>query len=115
MPWVEKSECAGCGVCVKECPVDAIEMVEEIAEINMDECIRCGICHEVCPQDAVKHDSERIPQEVEANLEKVKGYIQHFTDKEKKQACLKRSMNFFKFQKTVAEQTLEKLGKMQKA
>ena len=97
MPWVDKDECIGCGTCVEECPVDAIALVEEIAEINMDKCIRCGTCHEVCPQDAVKHDSERIPQEVETNVEKVKGYMQHFTNQEEKQACLKRSMDFFKF------------------
>jgi len=113
MPWVEKSECVGCGVCVQECPVDAIELVEEIAQIDMDKCIRCGICHDVCPQNAVKHDRERIPQEVENNVGKVKGYMKHFTDEEKKQACLKRSMNFFKFSIAVAEQTLEKLNKIQ--
>ena len=56
MPWIDRNECVGCGVCVEECSVDAISLVDEIAEINMDECIRCGRCHGVCPQEAVKHD-----------------------------------------------------------
>ena len=114
MPWVDRNECVGCGVCVEECPVDAISLVDEKAEINMDECIRCGNCHEVCPQEAVKHDSERIPQEVEVNVEKVKGYMRHFHNETERQACLKRSMNFFKFQKTVAEKTLEQLERLKK-
>lgn len=115
MPWVDKSECTGCGTCVEECPVDAIAIVEDVAEINMDECIRCGTCHGVCPEDAVKHDSERIPQDVEENVEKVKGYMGHFDDEKEKQGCLKRSMNFFRKEKKVAERTLEELEKMQKS
>ena len=114
MPWVDKEKCTGCGTCVEECPVGAIAWKEEKAKINMDECIRCGACHDICPEEAVRHDSERIPQEVEANVEKVKGYMGHFDNEKEKQACLKRSMNFFKFTRTVAERTLEKLEKMQK-
>ena len=114
MPWIDRNECVGCRVCVEECPVDAISLVDEVAEINMDECIRCGRCHGVCPQEAVKHDSERIPQEVQKNVEKVKGYMGHFDDETEKQSCLKRSTNFFKFQKTVAEKTLQQLEGMKK-
>jgi ferredoxin len=114
MPWVDKNECTGCGTCVEECPVNAIAMKNEKAEIDMDQCIRCGICHKVCPEHAVKHDSEKIPQEVEVNVEKVKEYMEHFKNEEEKQACLKRSMNFFKKERTVAERTLEELEKMRK-
>ena len=51
---------------------------------------------------------------MEANVEKVKGYMGHFDNEKEKQLCLKRSMSFFKFTRTVAERTLEELGKMQK-
>ncbi len=115
MPWIDKDKCTGCGICVEECMVDAITMENEKAEINIDECIRCGKCHEVCPEQAVRHDRERIPQEIEANVEKVKGYMKHFSNEKEKQACLKRSANFFKFEKTVDEKTLEELEKMRKA
>ena len=109
MPWVDEEKCVACGVCVEECPVDAIEIEDETARIDMDECIKCGKCHEVCPEKAVRHDSERIPREVESNLEKAKRNINHFSDEEEKQACLKRNMNYFKFIKTVAEKTLREL------
>jgi len=114
MPWVDRDECVGCGVCVEECPVDAIELVDEIAEIDMETCIRCGTCHDACPQDAVKHDKERIPLEISANVDKVKGYMDRFDGDEDRQACLKRSMNFFNFSRTVAEKTLEELDKLKK-
>jgi len=66
MPWVNEEMCVGCGVCVEECPVGAISMSKESATINDEECIRCGRCHDVCPEGAVRHDSERIPQEIQA-------------------------------------------------
>ena len=33
MPWVAKDMCIGCGICVEECPVDAIVMEDDVAEI----------------------------------------------------------------------------------
>ena len=114
MPWVDEEKCVACGICVEVCPVNAIAMEDEAARIDMDDCIKCGKCHEVCPEHAVKHDRERIPQEVEASVEKVKGYMKHFTNEQEKQACLKRSMNFFKFEIAVAEHALEELEKIRK-
>jgi len=75
MPWIDKNKCVGCGICVEECPVDAILMENEVAEINMNDCIRCGKCHDVCPEEAVRHDSEKIPDEVKANVEKTKNFM----------------------------------------
>lgn len=112
MPWVKKDDCIGCGICVEECPADAISLISALAEINMDDCIRCGICHEICPQNAVRHDKERIPQEIEANVEKVKEYLKHYDNEKDSQKCLKRSMNHFKFMKTISEKTLERLEKL---
>lgn len=112
MPWVDKDECVGCGVCIEDCPVGAISMEDEKAEIDEDECIRCGSCHEVCPEGAVKHDSKRIPQEVEVNVEKVKGAMKHFDNEKERQACLTRWANFFKKEKTVADNTLEQIERL---
>lgn len=45
--------CIGCGKCVKECPVDAIELNNFLAKIDYDKCINCGKCIKVCPTNAI--------------------------------------------------------------
>jgi ferredoxin len=62
---------------------NAISMKEEKAEINMKKRIRCGKCHDVCPQKTVRHDSEKIPFEVEENIKKTKELLKNFDSKEK--------------------------------
>jgi len=89
MPWIDKNKCIGCGICVNECPVNAIFMENGKVEINMDKCIRCGKCHEVCPQNAVRHDGERIPMEVAQNLKKTKDLMKNFKTKKKNKHFLK--------------------------
>ncbi len=109
MPWVKKEMCTGCGTCVEECPVGAMSLEEDGAVVDEEECIRCGKCHDVCPEEAVRHDSERIPQEVEANIQWAKRLMGKFETKEEKAALLERLTRYFKMQIKVAQQTLERL------
>jgi len=110
MPWINEDLCVGCGVCVDDCPVGAITLKEnQKAVIDEDGCIRCGRCHDVCPEEAVRHDSERIPQEVEANVEKTKGLLKHFETPQEQQAFLERMVRYFKKEQKVASLTIEKL------
>jgi len=119
MPWINQEACVGCGICVDVCPVDAISMEGQKAVITMDECIRCGRCHSACPQEAVMHDSEKIPDEVKANVEKTEGLMEacarYFGNPGKeKQACLNRMIKHFNKEKTVARKTLQELEKLRK-
>ena len=109
MPWVDRNDCDGCGVCIEECPVGAITLLEDRASIDNHSCIRCATCHEVCPQEAVKHDSKKVPEEIRANIERVGNALEHFDSEEEKQACLTRWMKFFNKEKKVVEQTLSEL------
>jgi len=113
MPWVDKDKCSGCGICVEECPVDAILMENEVAEINMDDCIRCGKCHDVCPEEAVRHDSEKIPDEVKANVIETKKFMdacaKYLGDAKEGQKCLNRMIRHSSQDKIVAEKTIEEL------
>lgn len=107
MPWVREELCTGCGVCITECPVSAIQLGGNgVAAIDEAECIRCGRCHDVCPQEAVRHDGERIPQEVAENLRWVRKLLEHFQRPEEQAAFMQRMVRFFNKQKKVCERTL---------
>ena len=45
--WVD--ECEGCGLCAKQCPAQAIKIVEGKAVINLEKCWGCSICEVNCP------------------------------------------------------------------
>ena len=103
MPWIKEDNCIGCGICVRRCPVRAISLIGSKAIINDQECIRCGTCHEVCPRHAVRHDSERIPLEVEANLAWVSKLIEHYKTQVERDAYIVRMKKHFNKEKVVAE------------
>jgi RnfABCDGE-type electron transport complex B subunit len=46
--------CIACGLCVKACPVDAIQVVDNLAVIDYHKCMSCGKCVEVCPMHTIR-------------------------------------------------------------
>jgi Pyruvate/2-oxoacid:ferredoxin oxidoreductase delta subunit len=53
-PEIKVSDCTGCGVCVKKCPVDAIRLEKGKAEVDVDACFGCGVCSRFCPSSAIE-------------------------------------------------------------
>ena len=45
--------CLGGGTCVKECPFDAIHIVDGIAKVDKEKCKACGKCIEICPRKLI--------------------------------------------------------------
>lgn len=57
------ANCKSCYKCIRSCPVKAIKMKNDQAEIVEERCIACGQCLIVCPQHA---------RDIESDLDKVK-------------------------------------------
>lgn len=109
MPWVNEEMCTGCGTCVDECPAGAITLIDDNAHMDDDKCIRCGKCHDVCPEEAVRHDGERVPREVEANVQHVVELAERFKGRVEKGDLVDRWTRYYKKEIKVAEQTIERL------
>lgn len=106
MPWIAEEKCVGCGICVRECPVEAIALDSKIASIDDDVCIRCGKCHGVCPTDAVRHDGDRLPLLFEANRQYVSDLLMHYETPDDRLKLLTKLIRHFENQGKVAGATV---------
>ena len=87
---VNSEKCVGCGICVKDCFLKCIEIVDGKAKINSATCMKCGHCIAVCPKGAVSID--------EYNMEEVKDYIEAEFKIESDTL-----LNFIKFRRTTRQ------------
>lgn len=89
---VDKAKCIGCGLCVIDCPVNNIELVNKKAHIKSKRCVKCAHCLAVCPVAAVSMTGfSELPYEFDiqprANPKKLldairaRRSIRQFTDK----------------------------------
>lgn len=51
---VDAYECTACGTCTDErCPMEAVEIINDVAVVTDEKCIGCGLCVSTCPADAI--------------------------------------------------------------
>ncbi|MDR3071047.1 MAG: 4Fe-4S binding protein [Endomicrobium sp.] len=50
---INKDICVGCGACAGNCPVSAIEQMDDKYEIDSKACVDCGACESTCPVSAI--------------------------------------------------------------
>ncbi|MBN1697756.1 MAG: 4Fe-4S binding protein [Spirochaetales bacterium] len=110
MPWIDKVLCEMCGICVGNCPVNAISITgDDAAEINMNECIRCGECHDICPAKAVKHDSEKIPERVDDNIEIAQRLLKKCKTRKEQIVYIDKYLRAFTIENKINQMSIEKL------
>lgn len=52
-PKADAARCIACGVCVEQCPAQALALVDGLAVVNPALCIGCFCCQEMCPEKAI--------------------------------------------------------------
>jgi NAD-dependent dihydropyrimidine dehydrogenase PreA subunit len=53
IPKVNPEMCTGCVICIENCPMQAIALINGKAFINEAECTNCRLCESVCPVEAI--------------------------------------------------------------
>lgn len=56
---IEEKKCIGCGLCIKSCSYNALNLINKKAVVN-DNCVFCGACIKACPVDAIYIKKDKI-------------------------------------------------------
>ncbi len=60
-PRANADKCTRCGMCIKNCPVEAMTPdADGVPIIDYSTCINCFCCAEVCPDDAIFQETSRL-------------------------------------------------------
>jgi len=55
---VDRAKCMYCGGCVGVCPTNSLELMETALTVNEDTCTKCLICVRFCPVGAIEEDKK---------------------------------------------------------
>ncbi len=99
---IDKDNCTKCGLCVKDCPMNILEMTNEGANVKQEVCLFCGHCLAICPKNVVSISGfEDEPIELkETELVDADEFLTHMKTR--------RSVRHFKADK-VSKEMLDKI------
>ncbi len=73
---IDSELCTACETCVERCPMDAVKLNGDAAEIIDGRCIGCGVCIPTCPGEAIslaaKPGMEPPPTDFKETLDRLK-------------------------------------------
>lgn len=87
---IDHQKCVGCGMCTRDCPVQAIKLIDSKANMLAENCMECGHCVAICPQGAVSMNGYDMTQ--------VKSY-----DKDNFSISSDNLLNAIKFRRTIRQ------------
>lgn len=73
------SICSQCGECVEKCPVTALKMEKKSIVWDSTKCVECDNCIKVCTNNSTPKTKEYSVEDLIAEVEKVKDFIQGIT------------------------------------
>ena len=56
--------CLGLGSCERECPFDAIHVINGVAHVEEEKCVSCGKCVAICPKNIIEIVPYKATQKV---------------------------------------------------
>ncbi len=81
-PRVKQKKCIGCAECALHCIQEAIEMVDDKAQIHPERCIGCGECILLCENEAIQIQwNQSIPVFLERMVEYTCGVLKNKSGK----------------------------------
>ncbi|KYH35445.1 benzylsuccinate synthase activating enzyme [Clostridium tepidiprofundi DSM 19306] len=71
--------CNNCGICVKECPYEALKIMEGNVVWDKNKCHKCGKCLEICPRDSSPKVQKMSVEDIVDEIKKTKAFISGVT------------------------------------
>ncbi len=71
--YIDPKKCDSCEICIKVCPVSAIEKSSKAITVNSISCIGCGICVPKCPKEAINLNNS-TEEQLMAQIHSVSDY-----------------------------------------